>query len=86
METPPETRQGQDSPNETRSVLAARLQKSAAVAAERLRTLPDITTTWSLPARVFPQAILVMAACLVSGSDVQLRSIQLDIPITGING
>ncbi|GES66848.1 hypothetical protein ATEIFO6365_0016013600 [Aspergillus terreus] len=86
METPPETHQGQDSPNETRSVLAARLQESAAVAARRLRTQPVITTTWSLPARVFPQAILVMAACLVSGSDVQLRSIQLDIPITGING
>jgi hypothetical protein len=88
METPvtgSEDHCGQDSPNETRAILAKRLQESAAVATQRLKILPEIITTWSLPAQVFPQAVLVMAACLVSGSDVQLRTIQLGIQIDGIN-
>ncbi|OJJ00812.1 hypothetical protein ASPVEDRAFT_27523 [Aspergillus versicolor CBS 583.65] len=72
-------------PRETRAELVKGLQDTAAVAIDQLQRSSEMTQAWTLPARVFPQSILTMAACLASGSDVEVRSTQLDIKIPGLD-
>lgn len=79
-----EVSQEQRTPRETRAELVQGLQNTAAVAIHQLQRSSEITQTWTLPARVFPQSILTMAACLASGSDVEVRTTQLDIKIPGL--
>lgn len=72
-------------PRETRGELVQGLQDTAAVAIQQLQRSSEMTQAWTLPARVFPQSILTMAACLASGSDVEVRTAQLDIKIPGLD-
>ncbi|KAL4901746.1 hypothetical protein BDW74DRAFT_187158 [Aspergillus multicolor] len=85
MEAPSalESSSPQEGPN-GRAVLVKRLQDSADAAIEQLMNSTNLTQTWSLPARVFPQSVVILAACLISGSEAEVRTIQLDIAIPGI--
>ncbi|KAL5050854.1 hypothetical protein BDW71DRAFT_194561 [Aspergillus fruticulosus] len=85
MEPPstPEGPPGQEGPNE-QSILVKGLQDTALAAIEQLRSSERLTQTWSLPARVFPQSVVILAACLISGSEADVRTIQLNIAIPSI--
>lgn len=74
----------QQAPRETRAELVQRLQDTAKLATHRLQHSSQMAQTWTLPARVFPESIVTMAACLASGSEVEVRTTQLDIKIPGL--
>ncbi|KAL3428620.1 hypothetical protein BDV09DRAFT_190793 [Aspergillus tetrazonus] len=73
-----------DTPND-RALLVKGLQDSAAAAIEYLHTSALPAQTWSLPAKVFPESVLILASCIVSGKEDGVRTIKLNIEIPGVN-
>ncbi|KAH1380009.1 hypothetical protein KXW87_009106 [Aspergillus fumigatus] len=74
---------GQDNAHSIFTRHAADLQKSAQAVTKRISEDPRVNLDWSLSAQVFPESVIIMAACSVAGSDPQLGVVPLSIPIPG---
>ncbi|KAH2177196.1 hypothetical protein KXW37_008024 [Aspergillus fumigatus] len=74
---------GQDNAHSIFTRHAADLQKSAQAVTKRISEDPKVNLDWSLSAQVFPESVIIMAACSVAGSDPQLGVVPLSIPIPG---
>ncbi|KAF4257705.1 hypothetical protein CNMCM8714_002731 [Aspergillus fumigatus] len=74
---------GQDNAHSIFTRHAADLQKSAQAVTKRFSEDPRVNLDWSLSAQVFPESVIIMAACSVAGSDPQLGVVPLSIPIPG---
>lgn len=74
---------GQDNAHSIFTRHAADLQKSAQAVTKRISEDPRVNLDWSLSAQVFPESVIIMAACSVAGSDPQLGVVPLSILIPG---